>query len=70
MKELTSYEQKILNLLSCGLNNDAIAKHLCISEHTVKWHVEIIYDKLCVKNRVQASILGFVHGYVTSDIHS
>jgi DNA-binding NarL/FixJ family response regulator len=61
--ELTKKEKKVLRLLMCGLQNVEIAKQLEISVHTVKAHIERIYYKLKVKNRVQASVLGFLNGY-------
>jgi DNA-binding NarL/FixJ family response regulator len=63
VEELTKREKKVLRLLMCGLQNIEIAKQLGISVHTVKAHIERIYYKLKVKNRVQASVLGFLNGY-------
>ena len=53
---LTSKERKILDLLSKGHSNDAIADQLRVSAHTVKTHLYNIYKKINVNNRIQAVI--------------
>jgi DNA-binding NarL/FixJ family response regulator len=51
---LTPREREILQLMSDGLPNKAIAARLSISERTVTTHVANIYSKLHVNNRVSA----------------
>ena len=51
---LTPREREILQLMSEGLPNKAIASRLSISERTVTTHVANIYAKLHVNNRVSA----------------
>jgi DNA-binding NarL/FixJ family response regulator len=51
---LTPREQQVLNLLADGLTNQAMAKDLSISRHTVKNHVFNIFEKLGVSNRTEA----------------
>lgn len=51
---LTRRETEILNLMSEGLSNKAIATRLEISPRTVDTHVANIYAKLHVNNRVSA----------------
>jgi len=46
MKQLTERELEILNLLSLGCTNHAIAKKLCIDIKTVAHHLNNIYGKL------------------------
>ena len=53
---LTSREIEVMNLLIYGYNNSEIAENLCISVHTAKAHISSIYEKLNVKNRVQAIV--------------
>ena len=53
---LTTREMNVLFLLSQGKKNIEIANTLHISIHTTKSHLETIYGKLEVKNRVQAAI--------------
>lgn len=57
VNELSDREKKILQLMAQGLDNKEIAKTLYIAEQTVKNHVSIIYSKLGVRDRVQASRL-------------
>jgi DNA-binding NarL/FixJ family response regulator len=40
--ELTARERKVLDLIAKGLNNQAIANRLSISEKTVRNHISII----------------------------
>lgn len=51
---LTSRELEVLQLLATGLGNRAIAAQLCISEHTVKFHISSIFSKLNVNSRTEA----------------
>jgi two-component system, NarL family, response regulator YdfI len=43
---LTSRETEVLALLAGGAGNKEIPSRLCISEHTVKFHVSSILNKL------------------------
>ena len=43
----------MLDLLSGGLSNRAVAERLGISERTVKAHVSNLFDKHGVKNRTE-----------------
>jgi DNA-binding NarL/FixJ family response regulator len=51
---LTPREQEILGMLAEGLPNKAIASRLGISDHTVKTHLEAIFDKLGASTRAEA----------------
>lgn len=55
---LSPRETEILNLLSAGLGNKEIASHLKISEHTVKFHVTSIFNKLNASSRAEAVAIG------------
>ena len=59
MVYLTNTEKSVLTLVSKGLNNGEIAKEMMISISTVKKHLESIYLKLSVHNRVQAVCCAF-----------
>lgn len=52
---LTRSEQKVALLLDAGLTYQEIAEELVISFHTVKKHVQSIYKKCGVNNRLQFS---------------
>ena len=54
--KLTLKEQEVVYCLAWGLSNRDIAKELQVSVHTVKAHLESIYEKLKVENRLQAVI--------------
>lgn len=52
--ELTDRQIEVLEQMSQGLSYKAIADNLFISPATVRKHIENIYDKLQVHNKVQA----------------
>ncbi len=56
--KLTRAETKVLNLVSCAMSNKEIAAVLKISPGTVKRHLENIFRKTCLRNRVEAAIYG------------
>ena len=53
---LTEREKEVLELIIQGKSNPQIANELILSIHTVKAHLESIYKKLGVHNKVQAAI--------------
>ena len=61
---LTERELEVLDLLSKGLANKQIAVELGISEHTVKFHVSSVYQKLNVTNRTEAVRAGLRGGWI------
>ena len=62
--QLTERELDVLLYLSQGLTNEEISKKLHISIHTVKAHLESIYYKLKVSNRVQAAMKAVALGII------
>ena len=56
MNLLTAREREILQQLSLGLSNKAIARVLDISHDTVKLHVKHILAKLNLSSRVEAAV--------------
>jgi DNA-binding NarL/FixJ family response regulator len=58
---LTNRETEILEHLSKGLNYNAIADNLIISLGTVRKHIENIYKKLQVHNKMEAVIKAKKH---------
>jgi DNA-binding NarL/FixJ family response regulator len=61
---LTPREIEVLEMLAEGLGNKAIAQHLHLSEHTVKFHISSIFSKLNVSSRTEAVILGARQGWI------
>jgi two-component system nitrate/nitrite response regulator NarL len=55
--ELTPREREILCHLAEGQSNKVIARHLGISDGTVKLHVKAILRKLDVHSRVEAAVI-------------
>ena len=53
---LSSREVEILTMVSGGLRNREIGDRLGLTEGTVKWYMQQIYDKLGVRRRPQAVI--------------
>lgn len=51
---LTERELQVLRLVAAGATNGEIARHLWITDQTVKFHVSNIYRKLHVTNRTEA----------------
>lgn len=51
---LTARQIEILRFVAQGLSNKAIAERLCVSEHTIKYHLGEIFERLHLKNRDQA----------------
>ncbi len=64
MIKLTKREQELLYLLVRGYSNTKIAKKMGISIHTVKAHIESIYRKFNVHNKVQAAIYSIYKGII------
>jgi DNA-binding NarL/FixJ family response regulator len=52
--EMSDRERSVLQILTEGMNNKAIAMALNITVHTVEKHLQNIYKKLGVKSRAEA----------------
>jgi NarL family two-component system response regulator YdfI len=63
-EEITSRETEVLRMLAEGLVNKDIAVRLGISEHTVKFHISSILDKLGASTRTEAVTLGIRRGLI------
>jgi DNA-binding NarL/FixJ family response regulator len=64
VQTLTPREIEVLGMLGSGLGNKAIAKSLHISEHTVKFHLSSIFQKLSVSSRTEAVAVGVRLGLI------
>ncbi|MFT5112810.1 MAG: two-component system nitrate/nitrite response regulator NarL [Parasphingorhabdus sp.] len=67
--ELTPREMEILCHLSEGQSNKVIARHLNISDGTVKLHVKAILRKLSVHSRVEAAVMAVEKGLCNKQIN-
>ncbi|MGI6207848.1 MAG: response regulator [Anaerolineae bacterium] len=61
---LTAREMEVLVSVAHGLSNKELARHLNISEQTVKNHMSSILRKLRVADRTQAAMYAVRHGWV------
>lgn len=61
---LNASQVAILRLMSRGHSNREIAAEVHLSENTVKTHVQEIFRKLGVRNRVEAAILAGKSGWI------
>ncbi len=62
--ELTPREREVLRLIAQGDTNREIAQKLFISERTVKNHVSSILNRLNLRDRTQAALLGQSHAHL------
>ena len=62
LSDLTPRELEILQLVIAGYTNKAIAAEIFISEKTVEFHLDNIYDKIGVRTRLTAGIWAMQHG--------
>ncbi len=62
LEPLTPREIEVLGWMAQGLPNKTIARHLAISEHTVKFHVGAILAKLGAASRTEAVTLAARQG--------
>ena len=58
---LTPREFDVLNAISAGHSNKAIARELGISLHTVKFHIESLFRKLGARTRAEAVARALEH---------
>jgi two-component system response regulator DevR len=61
---LSASQVAILRLISRGHSNREIAAEVHLSENTVKTHIQEIFRKLGVRNRVEAAILAGKSGWL------
>lgn len=61
---LSQREGAVFELLGMGYDNRSIARHLGISERTVKRHITVILAKLRLESRLQAGLAALVNSSV------
>jgi DNA-binding NarL/FixJ family response regulator len=52
---------ELLRLLARGLSRREVAEKVFLSEHTIRRHLEHIYDKIGVRTRVAATLFAVEH---------
>ncbi|MFF7157910.1 response regulator [Streptomyces sp. NPDC008139] len=66
LRELSAREREVLVAIGNGWTNSEIARHLVLSESTVKKHVGRVLAKIGARDRIQAVILAYDAGLVRS----
>jgi NarL family two-component system response regulator YdfI len=64
LEDLTPREIEVLRMLAEGLGNREMASRLGISDHTVKFHISSILDKLGASTRTEAVTMGIRMGII------
>ncbi|MDQ6602266.1 MAG: response regulator transcription factor [Chloroflexota bacterium] len=67
IEPLTEREREVLVLIAKGLRNKEIADTLFISERTVKFHANALYQKLNVTSRTEAVSFALQHHLISLD---
>lgn len=63
---LTNRELDVIIQIAEGLCNKEISSKLCVSEGTVKSHINSIFKKLKINNRLQATFFAMQHNLLSS----
>lgn len=61
---LSERELEVLELMGVGYTSQEAANQLCVSKRTVDFHLSNVYDKLGVRNRMQALRLASRAGFL------
>ena len=67
--DLSEREREVFRLIAAGLSNSEIAQQLYIGDTTVKTHITHIFQKLKLRDRVQAVVLAYQTGLFEEDAH-
>jgi two-component system NarL family response regulator len=66
-KNLTERELQVMYYVAEGLNNYEVAERMYLSVHTIKAHLESIYSKLSVHNKIQALVYAIKNKLINLD---
>ncbi|HZP45616.1 MAG TPA: response regulator transcription factor [Candidatus Binataceae bacterium] len=64
-EQLTRRESEIVRYVAMGLRNSEVAQRLAIAEGTVKVHLNNIFQKLNIRDRVQLTLYALARGLIT-----
>jgi LuxR family maltose regulon positive regulatory protein len=64
VEPLSPREREMMQMVAAGLTNRELGRRLYVTENTVKWHLQHIFAKLGVTNRVRAIIAARDNGVI------
>lgn len=64
LEELSARELQVLELVARGFSNKKIAQTLFITESTVRFHMQRIFEKSAVNNRTEAAVMASRMGWL------
>jgi two-component system, NarL family, response regulator len=64
IQSLTIREKEVLMEIANGLSNKKISEKFYITEHTVKKHINHIFEKLNIKDRTEAAVYANKYGLI------
>lgn len=67
LMHITKKEREIIALIASGYKYPEIAAELYLSKHTVKRHMQKVYDKTMAGTLAQATALAVAHGLIVYD---
>jgi DNA-binding NarL/FixJ family response regulator len=65
--DLSRREEQVVRYVALGLRNAEVAKKLSISEQTVKTHLNVIFRKLGIRDRVELALYAARAGIINLD---
>jgi len=63
-------EREVLTLAARGLTNKEIAYRLGVSDRTVQFHMNSVFNKTGASSRTEAAMLALQRGWITVDVAS